>query len=92
MRISFGDQACADLDGIFTWIAQDDPTSAARVVDRIVESAAGLARFPRIGRLGRVSGTFEWVVPGLPYVVVYTIDEARQELAVVAIFHGAQDR
>ena len=46
--------------------------------------------FPASGRLGQVPGTREVVVPGLPYVVVYTHDETRVD--VVAIFHGAQKR
>jgi plasmid stabilization system protein ParE len=29
---------------------------------------------------------------GLPYVIVYRVDEELDELTVVAIFHGAQDR
>jgi hypothetical protein len=31
-------------------------------------------------------------VVGLPYVIVYEIDEANQEVAIIAVFHGAQDR
>lgn len=27
--------------------------------------------FPRMGHDGRDPGTFEWVVPRLPYIVVY---------------------
>jgi len=28
----------------------------------------------------------------LPYVIVYEIDEAAEEVAIIAVFHGAQDR
>jgi hypothetical protein len=31
-------------------------------------------------------------VRGLPYIVVYRIDETLDELIVLAIFHGAIDR
>jgi toxin ParE1/3/4 len=34
----------------------------------------------------------EWVVPRLPYIVVYEVDEARGEVIVAAVFHGAQNR
>ena len=46
-----------------------------------------------MGRAGRVAGTHEWVVRGLPYIIVYeigTIDP--DELLILGIFHGARDR
>lgn len=46
--------------------------------------------FPASGRLGQVPGTREVVVPGLPYIVVYTHDDVSVD--VVAVFHGAQKR
>ncbi len=45
-----------------------------------------------MGHAGRARGTYEWAVVGLPYVIVYEIDETAQEVAVIAVFHGAQDR
>jgi toxin ParE1/3/4 len=44
-----------------------------------------------MGRAGRDEGTREWVVPRLPYMVVYEVDEDRNEVIVIAVFHGAQD-
>ncbi len=43
-----------------------------------------------MGRPGLVERTRELVEP--PYIVVYRIDEQRDEVVVLAIFHGAQDR
>jgi len=43
-----------------------------------------------MGRPGLVEGTrelLEW-----PYIIVYKIDDVRQEIVVVAVAHGAQDR
>jgi len=45
-----------------------------------------------MGHVGRVPGTFEWVVPRLPYIVVYEVDQAEGQVIVTAVFHGAQDR
>jgi hypothetical protein len=41
---------------------------------------------------GRALGTLEWVVRGLPHVIVYSVDEDADELAVKAVFHSAQNR
>jgi len=92
MKVIFREAAYADLDRIFIWIARDRPRSAHAVVDRILDSAERLGRFPHMGHLGRGSGTLEWLVPGLPYIVVYRIDDDEDVIDVIAVFHGAQDR
>lgn len=92
MKAIVRESAYADLERILTWIAHDRPATAARVVDLILGNIERLARFPLMGHAGRVAGTLEWVVPSLPYVIVYTVDEHQDELVVVAVFHGAQDR
>jgi plasmid stabilization system protein ParE len=45
-----------------------------------------------MGHAGREPNTFEWVVPRLPYIVVYEVDRAQQWIVVTAVAHGAQDR
>ena len=92
MKAIVRDSAYADLERIFAWIAHDRPAAASRVVDLILENTERLVRFPLMGHAGRVAGTLEWVVPGLPYIVVYTVDERQDELVVIAVFHGAQER
>jgi hypothetical protein len=39
-----------------------------------------------------VPGTFEWVVPRLPYIIVYELDAAQDQLIIAAVSHGAQRR
>jgi toxin ParE1/3/4 len=51
-----------------------------------------LGKWPHIGHVGRVAGTLEWVVAPLPYIVVYRVDETASEIAIIAVFHGAQRR
>jgi len=92
MRLVFDDRALADLEGIYNWIAADSPKAALAVVERLFESVEHLATFPHMGHAGRDEGTFEWVVPRLPYIVVYEIGHGPDEIVVVAVVHGAQDR
>ena len=52
-----------------------------------------LCDFPEAGRPGRSSGTRELTVRGLPYIIVYEVNTERpEELLVLGVFHGAQDR
>jgi plasmid stabilization system protein ParE len=92
VKLVFDDLALADLEGIYNWIAKDNVAAALAVVERLFESAEHLATFPRMGHAGRDEGTFEWVVPRLPYIVVYEIHREREEIIVAAVVHGAQDR
>jgi plasmid stabilization system protein ParE len=92
MRGIIREAAYADPDRIYAWIARDRPRSADDVVDRILQSTERLGRFPYMGHVGKASGTYEWVVTGLPYIVVYKVNADDDEVAVVAVFNGAQDR
>ena len=92
MNIVIREKAAADLEAIYAWIARDNPHAAKATVRRIRArigrlGAPGLAR---IGRPGKVRGTRELVEA--PYIIVYRVHEDRNELVVLAIFHGAQNR
>jgi len=45
-----------------------------------------------MGHAGRDVETLEWVVPRLFYIVIYEIHPDRDEVIVVAVVHGAQER
>jgi addiction module RelE/StbE family toxin len=92
LKLVFDEPALADLEGIYNWIAKDNPTAALAVAERLFASVEHLAAFPNMGHIGRDDDTFEWVVPRLPYIVVYEIHAERDEIIVVAVVHGAQDR
>jgi plasmid stabilization system protein ParE len=79
MKLVFDDRALSDLEGIFDWIAKDNPIAAKAVVERIFTSVEHLANFPQMGHVGRDEGSREWVVPRLPYIVVYEVHPDRNE-------------
>ncbi|MDE0388611.1 MAG: type II toxin-antitoxin system RelE/ParE family toxin [Rhodospirillales bacterium] len=82
--------AVSDLTNIRDYISEDDPEAARAVVERVLRSIDRLESFPRSGRAGQVLGTRELVVPGLPYIVVYTCDDT--DISIIGVFHGARDR
>ena len=81
-------RALANLDAEAEYIARDSPATVRRVVGTIQRSVQYLARYPGLGRLGRVEGTRELVVPGTPYVIPYRVRGGRVE--VLRVFHGAR--
>ena len=57
---------------------------------RVRAAAERLGEHPRIGHAGTAPDTLEWIVTGLPYVIVYEIHRA--EVVVMRIWHGRQRR
>ena len=90
MRLRWRHSAVSDLADIRDFISENDPEAARAVVGRVLRSADRLASFPNSGRTGQVLGTRELVVPGLPYIVVYTCDDT--DISIIGVFHGARDR
>ena len=90
MNVRWRPSAVSDLAAIRDFISENDLQAAQAVVDRVLRSVDRLEAFPRLGRTGQVPGTRELVVPGLPYIVVYTCDDA--DVTVIGVFHGARHR
>ena len=89
MRLRWTTPATEDLYNIVRHIQRDNPDAAANVAEILFEGCEKLGNFPRRGRKGRIEGTRELVFTGLPYIVVYRIQD--QNLEIVRIYHGAQD-
>jgi len=92
VKVRYRRRALADIENIHDYLHERSPRAATEVVARIRAAAERLSLWPRAGHIGRVAMTYEWVVVGTPYIIVYEIDEAVAEVAIIAVFHGAQDR
>lgn len=92
MKLRASASAEHDLAEIRRYIAVDSPRAAERVISRIRAAAVNLIVSPDMGRTGKADGTREWVVRGLPYIIVYQVDWSRDEIVLVNVFHGAQHR
>ena len=76
--------ALRDMREITVYIAQDSPEAAKAVVERIWQEAQGLCLLADRGRPGRVPGTRELVLEGLPYFLAYRVKgKAVQILRVI---------
>jgi toxin ParE1/3/4 len=92
MKLRFTLEALSHIAAIHFYIEAKSPPAAAHILDRIFSDCARLGDFPQLGHVGVVPGTFEWTVGGLPYIVVHEVDATKEEIIVLAVFHGAQDR
>lgn len=92
MRLRFSRHARYHLAQIRAYIAAQRPLTSELVRGRILESIRSLQDVPRLGRVGRKQGTRELVVPGLPYIIVYSIAAKEDALVILGIFHAARER
>jgi toxin ParE1/3/4 len=82
-------EAIDDLASLRTYIAEDSPAAAQRVVLRILHNVeALLSEHPAMGRPGRVPGTRELVIPDTPFIVPYRVQAGT--IQVLRVFHTAR--
>ena len=89
MRIRWTEPAARDLTQICDYIQEHDSgATARRVALSIYERVSALIEFPERGRQGRLKGTRELILTGLPYLAVYRV--RGQDVEILRILHGAQ--
>jgi len=89
MEIVWLKTALQNLDDLAEYIAEENPTAAAKVVTEILQQIDQLANQPSIGRPGRVVGTRELVISGTHYLVPYRIKNNQVE--ILRVFHTSQN-
>ncbi|MDR3721600.1 MAG: type II toxin-antitoxin system RelE/ParE family toxin [Candidatus Acidoferrales bacterium] len=88
MRVEWHPLAHADLTELVTYIAEDSPDAAYRILDEVRRQTGMLASHADIGRLGRVGGTRELVITGTPYIAAYRV--SRNLVTILRLLHGAR--
>lgn len=89
MKIVWTDLAVQDIDGVYRFIAKQNPEAALRVVDTIYQTVeTNLPDHPRAGRPGRVAGTRELVIAGLPFIVPYRVHH--NQVRILRVMHAAR--
>lgn len=87
MKLNWSPQAIADLEGIRRYIYGDDPQAARTVVATILAIIeTQLSSYPYSGRPGRVAGTLELVISGLPYVVPHRVTATG--IDILGVYHA----
>jgi plasmid stabilization system protein ParE len=91
--VRWSENALADLEAQFDYIAHDNPAAARRVAARLRSAGEALGE-TATGRKGRVPGTYEKVVAGLPYIIAYaigTLPDGGEVITIVRVIHGARN-
>lgn len=88
MKVLWALEAQQDLREIYLYLAADNPPAARALQARIKEGVALLRANPLLGRPGRVAGTRELVIQGVPCILPYQIQGDRLEL--LRVYHTAR--
>ena len=88
MKIKWVRLALDDLRKIDTFISNDNPSAAKKVLALIWETTQLLKEHPQIGRPGRVAGTRELVISDTPFIVPYRV--ISDEIQILRVIHGAR--
>lgn len=92
MRISYLSLAALDLAEIRSYLSDNYPGLAQLVGHKLRDSLNSLAEFPNLGKLGRIAGTRELVIPKagkITYIVVYRV--VGEEIQVLRVLAGMRD-
>jgi toxin ParE1/3/4 len=91
--VFWSEVALDDLDSTIGYIAADNPGAALKVLDRIDAAGESLGQ-AATGRRGRVAGTYEKSVRGLPYIIAYAIQQlpsGRDRIVILRVIHAARN-
>ena len=88
MTVVWLQPAVADLENIIAYLLERNPQAAVDVYDAIRQQVGQLAEFPLLGRPGRVAGTRELMITGLPYIVPYY--RKGREVRMLAVLHTSR--
>lgn len=86
-RIRWTLRALRRLDEIGEYISKDNPDAAERVVARIISAVDTLSAISASGRIGRIRGTRELVLPDISYIIPYRIG---QDIEIITVIHTSQ--
>jgi toxin ParE1/3/4 len=89
-RIIWSAAARADYLAVLRHIAEDDPDAAQRVAQAIRRTGEQLGVFAT-GHPGRVAGTYEKSVRGVPFIIAYALADADQSVSVLRVIHTSRD-
>ena len=88
-KIIFAPQAIADLAEAVRHIASDDPETAQRIGNALIDRVAILENFPLLGSIySKRPGVRKLV--SRPYIIFYRADLAQSRVDILRYWHGAR--
>jgi len=89
MQIIFSQKAIFDLQEIQFYITKNNPQTSAKTSKIILQNINRLEIFPKLGSFTHnYKNTYKLVVPNLPYLIFYKIDESI--IKILSVYHTSR--
>jgi toxin ParE1/3/4 len=88
MTVIWSNTVVGHLEQILDFQQAVSSGGSVTVRRKILETVRRVGQMPNSGRVGRIDGTREAVVPRSPFIVVYELSENAVE--ILGIWHGAR--
>jgi toxin ParE1/3/4 len=88
MKVIWSAASARHFQEVIDYLQGESPAGTITIRRRILETVLRVGQMPYSGRIGRIDGTREAVVPRSPYIVVYQVYS--QAVEIVGIWHGAR--
>ncbi len=88
MEVIWFKRAIWDLKSVKDYIAQDNPQTAQKIVQKIKYTVSLVSEQPGMGRLGRVPNTKELIVDKTPFILPYRVHNNKIE--ILRVLHASR--
>jgi len=92
LKLRFTPRAVENIAAIADYLRARNPVAARKVRASIYDGLRHLVMFPRIGRPQKEKAVRKFVTQPYAYLLYYTLDDAAEEIIVLAVKHPAQER
>jgi len=89
MKLLFSHRFRQELQGEYRFLRELNSEAARVVRQRIIKAISRLKQFPESGRAWRLNGCRELVLPGLPYIIIYQVED--NVVTIVSLFHTSRE-
>jgi toxin ParE1/3/4 len=88
MRARYTETALAEVNEIFAYISERNPSAAKRVVARVERTVRNLGDYPEMAQEADEDGVRRMPVGRYPFIVFYTVEA--DEVVILHVRHGAR--
>ena len=88
MRVLWSAASLTHLREVVEYLQGETSGGATTIRRRILETKRRIGQMPYSGRVGRIDGTREAVVPRTAYILVYRVSE--KTVDILGIWHAAR--
>jgi len=85
-------QASRELEDIKSYIEQDNPIAAQKLIDQLLNRVRQLAEMPGLGQVDDVVPELRCTVVKPNYSIFYRVEEESQTVFIAHIWHSARDK